>query len=368
MQNEDGSNSRILSGQITSYQESIGNADHIVPDQIYLLETSSGITNYQPTTFSSSAIVLDNRYVPRIKLKSFDRMGNIKEVERIKDNTTSYLWGYNDSKPIAQIQNSDLNHSFGPVIYFFGSDVSTNQTTYTALTPSLTIDYHQTVTYSISIFPFSGTPTLPISLDVELRRSDGAVMFNPSLYELGNYSASFALPAGTYSFYYKGQSNSSTFRFNVTVNHTATTSFPKAFHTSFEETGVVLVDSKTGKKANAGAYEIKLPSAAGNYCISWWQKVGAVWSFQKQLVTVPYSTSYFTVGTGANFVDEVRMYPEKATMTTYTYDPVLGTTSSTDANDLTTYFEYDSFGRLQLTRDDQGNILNTNTYHTKSQN
>lgn len=56
-----------------------------------------------------------------------------------------------------------------------------------------------------------------------------------------------------------------------------------------------------------------------------------------------------------------------AMITTYTYDPLVGVTSITNAKGMTTYYEYDDFGRLEIIKDNDGHILSKNAYHYKSQ-
>ncbi|HEU4551944.1 MAG TPA: RHS repeat domain-containing protein [Chitinophaga sp.] len=53
----------------------------------------------------------------------------------------------------------------------------------------------------------------------------------------------------------------------------------------------------------------------------------------------------------------------QALVITYTYKPLVGVTSETDPTGKTTYYEYDSFGRLKLIRDKDQHIIKTFDYH-----
>jgi hypothetical protein len=69
------------------------------------------------------------------------------------------------------------------------------------------------------------------------------------------------------------------------------------------------------------------------------------------------------------FLNPLRSNPamSNAQMTTYTYNPLIGMTSMTDAKGLTTYYEYDSFQRLVNVKDKDGNIIKHTDYHYQGQ-
>ena len=58
---------------------------------------------------------------------------------------------------------------------------------------------------------------------------------------------------------------------------------------------------------------------------------------------------------------------KKAMVTTYTYAPLIGMTSKTDENNVTTYFEYDAFQRLKYAKDQDGKIIKNYNYHYQGQ-
>jgi len=71
---------------------------------------------------------------------------------------------------------------------------------------------------------------------------------------------------------------------------------------------------------------------------------------------------------GTAYIDELRLYPKFALMTTYTYNPLIGITTKCDAAGRMSYFEYDSFNRLKHIKDEDGNILKRIDYKYNATN
>jgi hypothetical protein len=139
----------------------------------------------------------------------------------------------------------------------------------------------------------------------------------------------------------------------------------------------------TGSKSYslfAGAITKSQLDIAKTYIVSYWSKVGAQnvngtngiagrsingWVYYEHKVSNP-SSGIITVS-GFATIDELRLYPDKAQMSTYTYRPLIGITSQCDANNKISFYEYDSFNRLTLIRDQDNNILKKICYNYAGQ-
>ncbi len=65
-------------------------------------------------------------------------------------------------------------------------------------------------------------------------------------------------------------------------------------------------------------------------------------------------------------LNNLRSSLPNAQVTTYTYNPLIGLTSTTDPRGQTVYYEYDAFNRLRFVKDQEGQIIRQNQYHYKN--
>ena len=85
---------------------------------------------------------------------------------------------------------------------------------------------------------------------------------------------------------------------------------------------------------------------------------GNGWKYYEKTVT---GVSSITIS-GSAYIDEVRIYPEEAQMTTYTYEPLYGVTSEGGQNHVIQKYYYDKFGRLELVKDLDGKVIQAVQY------
>ena len=156
---------------------------------------------------------------------------------------------------------------------------------------------------------------------------------------------------------------------------------------TFSGTATVDATSPTGNKC------YNLGQAGGNvtkagltpttvYTISYWRKTTTPltitgtqagypvkgktingWTYFEHKVT---GQATITVS-GTGFIDELRLYPFNAQMSTYTYMPQVGMTSVCDVDNKVTYYFYDALLRLKWIKDQDKNVIKTFKYHYVNQ-
>ncbi|AFD06537.1 hypothetical protein Solca_1457 [Solitalea canadensis DSM 3403] len=85
------------------------------------------------------------------------------------------------------------------------------------------------------------------------------------------------------------------------------------------------------------------------------------WTRYERTLTNATSVSFY----GSGLIDDIKLYPAGAHMSSYSYKPLVGMTSSTDIKGQTMYYEYDDYHRLKCTKDQDGNIIKVLDYNYK---
>ncbi len=144
----------------------------------------------------------------------------------------------------------------------------------------------------------------------------------------------------------------------------------------------IALTGKSSYNLSGGALSKSGLTASKTYILSYWTRnssalnvAGTVsgypvkggtsqgWTYYQHLITGQATITL----SGTGNVDDVRLYPSGALMTTYTYDPLVGLTSSTDGKGEVTTYEYDNFQRLMNVKDKDGNIIKHMDYHYLAQ-
>jgi len=128
---------------------------------------------------------------------------------------------------------------------------------------------------------------------------------------------------------------------------------------------------------SSGAISRTSLDASKSYILNYWANSGSAssisggaatsvrnyngWTLYKRILTGVSSVTL----SGNIAVDDLRLYPSDASMTSYTFNGSGLMTSETDSRGDIRYYEYDEFNRLKTVRDNQGRILADHTYNLR---
>jgi hypothetical protein len=283
IQEDDYKNSLLIKTTKTDYYNWGSSTNHLIYPQT--VEMSKG----------------SNPLQRRLRYYAYDNTGNPLSVSKEKDVHISYLWGYNNSYPIAEVKNANSNEI-------------------------LFTSFEEGSGWDASLTAYDNTTSHAGKYSGRIDKSTTG-----ELVSLGTKWLSVSLLT-TSKFHYSGWVYSNgpgvqIYLFMKRAGETGYYSYIDNISTTTTNKWVYLEKDYT-VPSDVAQLNIRLDNNGG----------GTVW------------------------FDDIRLHPSSAMMKTYTYEPLVGMTSMTDVNNQTTYFEYDPYSRLKLIRDMNKNILKTYGY------
>ncbi|MFZ6011286.1 MAG: hypothetical protein ACOYXT_13140 [Bacteroidota bacterium] len=166
-----------------------------------------------------------------------------------------------------------------------------------------------------------------------------------------------------------GDMHSYCYGYNKTLPtaHVLNAAHTEIFYESFEESGTLVGDqAKTGVNVlNAGSFTFPsafTPINPSALKMTYWYFQDNQWNFSGEL---PFSASINTSGTQ---LDEIRVYPAGARMSTFCYKPGVGMITRMDENHMAQYFKFDDMGKLVTVKNNDKNVVNGYDYYYKKGN
>ncbi|WP_439490783.1 RHS repeat domain-containing protein [Algoriphagus sp.] len=172
---------------------------------------------------------------------------------------------------------------------------------------------------------------------------------------------------------------------NATYSQISFTSFETTDKGGWTYSGTPVTTHKTGKKgynlSSGSVTKTGIGASSSNpYRVGFWarrssgtgnvnvggqtESLTTAWKWVEKDIT----SSSLTISGGSVIIDELRLYPADAMMTSYTYEPLVGMTSKTEPNGYTLIYGYDTANRLKTVKNEDGHILEHYEYNYASGN
>lgn len=319
-----------------------------------------------------------------VQYKNFDTKGNIVEYINRDGVPESFEFGYNQVYPIAKVVNAE-NTLKSVIVNTPGTTTSSASLftgsggAYATLNTSITNANAGNITLSLS----GTTPPSGVLLNVSYSLTgpttrSGSLCYGGSgtTCVVPNSNTSIVLtsmPAGTYTLTATVSTSFTSYSVGVTFNYTyqvinTTTNYSgiKEFYCQgFEESATAATANPySGKKYYLGDFTVPyVKPNTKTYKVNYHYLETGTGIWRNKTVTF---TNNMLLSDG-DAIDDVRVYPVDALMTTYTAEPLVGMTSETDPNGKTMFYQYDAQKRLSLVRDQDGNIIKKICYNYAGQ-
>ena len=364
---------------------------------------------------AADALTFDPGYVLE-EIINHDPAGNVSSVIHYSGNyPEAFLWDYNRELVVAKVENANNTYaSSASSVQTDNLPIHVGLNLNTSETQNLVINTAGTVTLTFTYAPNPGiasTSQLTYTLEGPTVASGTLCAATPTSttscgsligtatinnVQPGNYTLVYNLISCTGFQNYYGYTLNIAFPTNAYTDPTAKMDIG---YTSFEYvtasdltygtgnwTGINL-SSITSGLAATGNYYYTLASGspltktglntAQTYIVSYWSQNGPYtvtgsqsyitgsniangnWTYYEHVVANTASVAV----SGSGGIDELRIYPKGSLMTTYAYTPLVGIISKCDENNYITSYQYDTFNRLMVIKDRDGNVLKEYQYN-----
>lgn len=372
-------NNHVVRSELSTYRKNDSNGDY-VPWMLYKAQINSPLLYSQFVQFDGGS--RDSHYgFPEIEYTRYDRHSNITEFVTKDSRPTTCIWGYNGEYPVGIFENARNNYKETPRYEKY------RKTTYKTLnrsSPYQNVREHKFYTYQ------SGTVEIILSgalgdnwyisgiLDgrgfslVTMRSNDDVGLPWTNYQHIYKGSIIFNVPEGSHTLkitsceVYKGKDikgYDGGFHYTYWSERNIApqiTGSDDVYYENFEDYSLnssVPFGFHSGK-SYAYPYTVSLHSnPLKTYRIDYQVFKDGRWNYKSD----DFKNGTYTINEGTNPVDEVRVYPKDASVSTFTFFPFTGLRSQTNERGITESYDYGRLGRLTAIRENN-KIIKTFDY------
>lgn len=365
-------NGSVINSELTDYETRVG---VIVPVRSFELKLNSPISNFVSSTLNTSGkLSVAPDYIKMNEVFSVDSRGRILEHNNNSLPKVSTVWGHSGMVKTVDIINAS-NDKFSLINTPGYTNVNINSGS-----NSSTFELRSIGVIDLKLFPGTFLASNQTAyVYYELKGPDnisktGTFCMNNIVGSACHTSnadkntVSFSsMPTGSYTIKISstGIIAGSVATVGVTYSQTLVTNLggKEFFYEGFEKnsTGKISINA-VGERYYLGDYTVPfvIPNSR-KYIIDYkYISDGKIYSVKR-----PYTNQMWL--SEGDAIDEIRVYPVDAQMTTYTHSPLIGMTSKTDARGVTEFYEYDDMQRLVTIKNQNGDITKTFCYNYRGQ-
>lgn len=377
-------NGKVTSAEVMTYKLS---DQFAVQDKQYKLENDVPLSDYSSFKLLNSAqYSMDNRCALEMEYLDYDSYGNPANIADKAGVKTAYIWGYKGLYLVAKVVNARNTFKSVPqyrderttkYVNLKYSSLSANVKSYNFYT-SKAGDVEIVLAGALGFnWYVSGHLDNKAFNLVQMRSSDNMGKPWTDYQNAYTYSATFYVSAGYHTFsilstdackessanVYDGDIHFSYWTRKSIAPETSGTD--DVFYENFETTH--LRPASFGYHSNnscIGPYTVSLvTNPERKYVIDYQVFKNGKWEYMKY----DFVNGRDSINEGVYPIDDVRVYPKDASITTYGYYPLIGLRSATNERGVTESYRYDDFSRLVSVMDNDMNVVKEYDYFYQNQ-